>query len=527
MKKILAALFLFLTLSCFGEENYRDLFDRISDLTTDTASDGTSGSNRDASADTAVTGESEDESENVLHKTPPKIGLTASLVGSHIFELHVPVVKDHMNFDGYIKSPKFKNDFGVEVRYKKISLISHWQFDLILNQWGEGEKLLEIIPQENYLSWSPWKFFFAVGFLNYNWGVADKINPTDNLNLKDIREPYDPKSLPSFSVYTRFYPADILSLELIYIPFYLSLPVNPSEYVAEQLSMNSDNISLNGTVAPEYFGMGGKVNLFLRYADFSFSYVTQIDPFYSIDLDLEKIIAPSASYYAIQSAELVNKRVHNLGTDLKASIDIFSIWYELCFTLTEDFLMNSYETRNHQFSWTTGMDFNYGPNSEFYFNFQHFGYYNLGFDKLFYADYDEDSLQLNKNKEYYERLYYRTIVDNLALRREGVVLGAALVMNWPVLNRKITPQIRVVYSLPLDYDMGKEVRYGSLFLKPEIDIMPVDSFHILIGANFYLSWYKPGGENLQIDGGNLTGTNYGSGNIYLTVKYKWGIHFTH
>ncbi|MCG8572511.1 MAG: hypothetical protein MJB14_20450 [Spirochaetes bacterium] len=493
----------------FADDDYQDLFKDIPELTKDN------------------TGDQEKINGNIKPDTFLS-GLSVTFLGKHHFNFHIPVIKDEIDFDGYIKSPKLHNTLGVEVNFSKITLVSHWKLDLILNEWGDPEELLEADPLENYLSWSPWKFYFAVGFQEFNWGAADRINPVNNLNLKDSRHPYQIMNLPSLSLYTKFFPIKYLSAELVYIPFYLALENDPTDIVAEILNLDSKDITKDKTVNPGYFTLAGKLNLFFRFLDFSFSYCTQIDPQYSVEIKTKRIEEnplPWVSYHydLPESAKLINRRLHHMGTDVKANIDIFTIWLELCFTLSEDYLLNDHSIRNHQLNWVVGMDFNYGPNSDFYFNIQYYGIYHLLFNKDYYNDYDPDNIKLDQSTNYHKEQYYRAVTDNMALVREGLVQGIALELKWPVLNDLLTPQIRIVYSLPLDYDTEQEIRYGSLYLRPELDIMPVDSFHIMVGADLFFSWYKPKDESVQINDDDFTGNQYPSSNIYLAVKYDWGI----
>ena len=94
---------------------------------------------------------------------------------------------------------------------------------------------------------------------------------------------------------------------------------------------------------------------------------------------------------------------------------------------------------------------------------------------------------MNKNKEYYKEYYYRTIVDLLGGVKEGLIQGVAFDMRWPVLNNKLTPSIKIVYSIPLVYDTNREARYGSLYLNPKLDIMPFETFNIIIGSELFFA----------------------------------------
>ena len=502
-KYIFLIIFILINLLLFSQDDYKDLFD---DLTDDSTKEEITSSDKE-----------------IVKRPLADMNFNISLIGTHAFEFHVPVIKDNLDFDGYIKSPKIKNDFGIEVLFKNLTLISHWQFDIILNKWGDIQEFLEMLPLENYIAWSPWKLRFAIGFQNYNWGTGDKINPTDNVNLRDYRIPFNPRKIPVFSVSASIFPADFISIEALYIPFYLQISTDLATSKIEELYSDARVRAIN-SINPGFFGLGGKVNFYLRHADFSFSYLTQIDPYYSLDLYLEKKNKGSSSYYSIDKAVLVNGRLHNIGADFRTTAGIFGLWLEACYTISEDFFMDKDNIRNHQLKWVTGFDFNYGPDSAFYFNIQYFGYYNPLYYYNFYNDYENGDFELDRDESYYEKFYYRRVTDTLALVTEGFLHGLSLNMEWPVLNSLLTPRIKAIYSIPLIYDTNREARYGNLYINPEIDIMPLDSFHILIGSDLFFSWHKLK-DKLDINTGNLFGSNYTSSNIYLEVRYKWGIDF--
>jgi len=496
-------IFLLFTIKLYSQDEYKELLNDLSDDITEY--------------------ENRNSKEKKFKFDGKMIGFTLSLLGDHIFEFRMPVIKDYMDFDGYIKSPKVRNDIGLEIYFKKLKLISHWKFDLILNQWVDWRKLIEIIPQENYVSWSPWKFTFSIGFKNYYWGTADQINPTDNINLKDLRKPVDSSKISVFSVYTSFFPADFISLEAIYIPFIMNinLTMNPEDIVEEEYEEADVSIK-DIQFKPEHFGLGGKVSFFFRYVDFSFSYLTKIDPYYSMEIELEKQKYYNVHYYTVESIELINKRLHFIGTDLKWSIGIFGLWLEVCYKITEDFFMDKYNIRNHQLSWATGFDFNFGPDSAFYCNIQYFGSFVPFFYSNFYKDYDDGEPDINEDQEYYDIYYYRILTDNLGGVREGLINGIAVHLKWPMLNSLLTPSLKVIYTLPSLYDTDREIRFGSLYLKTQLDIMPFETFNILIGAELFFSWHILENEfdNYEED---LIGSNHKNSNVFLEVRYRWGI----
>ena len=444
-----------------------------------------------------------------------------SLLGEHGFEFHIPVIKDHIDFTGNIKAPRFSNDLGVKLTYKTLKLVTHWQIDAKLNEFGSIEDVMQVRPLENSITWSPWKFKMGAGFLYYTWGTADKSNPTDNLNPWDYSKGLNAQKLSVLSAFVNFYPVDFMSLELVYIPYEQSdiFPVDIANEIEEQFVVNPDIKELD--FDPTSFVIGGKINFFFRYVDFSFSYIYDIDPFYTPEIELKNLIV----FYNIKSIDLVKKRIHRFGTDIRTTIDRFGIWAEVCYSMTEDYLMSSYKLRNHKLAWAIGFDFNYGPNDDFYFNLEYIGEFRPDYYTNFYKDYDDGLPEMNKDEDYYDEYYSKSLVDYLGGETEGLLHGLSLRMEWPVLNSLLNPKITAVYLVPLLYDYDHEIRYGGFTIRPEFDIMPIDSFHIVIGADLFFSWYRPSGEEIHINYYDTFGVFHNDTNIFIEVKYKWGFDF--
>lgn len=480
--------------------------------------------------------------------------LKFSIDGKKLFEFHMPVIKDHFDFYGEIKAPRFTNDLGVSLKYKTLSVTSNFRLDLKLNDFNNLYNILAFSPLENSIKWSIWKFNFGAGFQYFSWGTADKINPTDNLNPRDYRRGGDAEKIPLLSINTSFFPVDFISIDAVYVPFEQSdlFPVNwkskiPDAFFYEQgvnvsafpllifypIKVDSDNQYDNLKFDPSSFIVGGKLNFNLQHADFSFSYLYDVDPYYTPIIKVKRYkfeetptpIPVDIYAYRVKSIELVRKRLHRFGADLKTTVDRFGLWLELCYTMTEDYLMKLDSIRNHNLYAVAGVDFNYGPSNDFYINLQMIGKFNPLFDRNFYKDYKDgkpDSTKID-DKDYMLQYYYRAITNGLGTVRSSGIIGGAVSFKWPVLNSLLTPAISGSYMYPIGYDYERETRYGSLYLNPELDIMPIDSFHIKIGSNLYYSWKKLKGESVDIDYEDDLGYFYNNNNIYLIVQYKWSM----
>jgi len=127
------------------------------------------------------------------------------------------------------------------------------------------------------------------------------------------------------------------------------------------------------------------------------------------------------------------------------------------------------------------------------------------------------------DETYMQNYYERAMVNNVGRDTEGLLQGVTCNVKYEIADALFTPQITAVYAKPYQYDDTNETRYGSVVLNPELDIKPVDSFHILIGSDLYYSWHKLSSDDkITLDTttdsiGNYTPSN----NIYLKVVYKW------
>jgi len=525
MRNIFILIFMFLiVVFSFSEEDYNALF---TETTTDTT-------------------------ENNKNTKSSEADFKLSLWGEHAGEFRMPVIPDYFDFTGYIKAPKFLNSFGVEIEYKDLKFVSSGTFDIILNDFGDWDKVLSILPLENYISWSPWKIKLGLGLQEFAWGTADGLNPTDNINPRDYTVGVKASKIPILSASFSMYPVDFFSFDIIYAPFEQNdiFPKDIVEEIPEDIFYDVTLIKINRlyiqnpknanleklSFDPKNFIIGGKINFRFSKVDFSFSYLYDFDQYYTPEISLVKRqvgntpmppFIPAMYIYRPSEIKLIRDRVHRIGADIKGSVDRFTMWGEFCYTLTTDYLMDDYKKRNHKIEFITGFDFRYGPNDDFYFNLQYFGEVNLNYDDKFYKDYPNGEPDINKtaDEEYMEEFFYRAMVNKFAEINEGFLQGISLNMKWPVLNELLTPSITISYILPLIYDYDQEKRYGSLYLKPELDIMPIDSFHILIGGELYFSWAQKKDEEVKLVTDDRIGTYHKDSSVYVALSYKWGIDF--
>ena len=156
---------------------------------------------------------------------------------------------------------------------------------------------------------------------------------------------------------------------------------------------------------------------------------------------------------------------------------------EGCYTLTGNSNTADYSERLSRFDYTIGGDFSYGPQDNYYLNVQYTGTIIPGFDS-------------SKNTESVAQAYYeKMLVAFMAGEREAILQGITWNAHWNLMDSRLVLTFTGAVSMPFSYDDSSGTRYGNLLLKPEIDFMPVDSFHITAGAILCYAWVRTGGRS--------------------------------
>jgi hypothetical protein len=517
---LVAALGMAFALPVFAQEDSSDLF---ADMSSDTA---------EAAAPAAA----------APVAAPAETSFTLGLQGSHEFGYHMPAYsKSTFDYDSEMKSPYFSNEFDLSVQDKDVKFVSNWQVDalpLVASSDGESngswDKQVRARALENYVSWSPKGFKFSTGYQIFSWGVADKKNPTDNLNPRDYTVGVNADKIPVLAADAIWYPNDAVSVEGVFLPaaqksdypidFAGSVDTNATTLSTLVSASLSAKYSTTFTVASEkstYDSLelkpsnsiyGGKVNYRSSAFDASLSYLYDIDPLYTPVVT----VTNTATYGRSVSIELKRERIHRIGLDAKTTVGKFGIWTEAAYDITESSGSDDYANRRSKLDYVVGTDVNFGPNDVGYINFQYIGTWIPGYDDSFYAD-----LNAGKITDLSE-IYQRALVESLGLDTEGLLQGCTTNLKYELADGAFTPQLTAVFAMPFNYDDTETKRYCSLALNPELDIKPVDSFHIKLGADLAYAWIKPAGKDLQLDTStDKIGVYTPSNNVYIKILYKW------
>jgi hypothetical protein len=494
---------------------------------------------------------------------PASGDFTLGLSGSHEFGYRLPAyTNEARDYNSEMKAPCFSNELGLQVQDKDIKLVSN--VDLLLKPFkadstneygaydGSWSDLVKIKALDNYVSWSPAGWKLSAGYQTFSWGVADKKNPTDNLNPRDYSVGVDADKIPVLAADAVWYPADGFSVEGVFLPAAQSsiYPVDFGGMVGEGASELDAALtaaySAKATAIAHAAGLpaflsvnykvesgdpayeelefkpgnsivGAKANYHSSAFDASLSYLYDIDPLYTPIVSVKSVKNSMVSYEDSVSIELERERIHRFGMDFKTTLGKYGLWTEACYSLTKNSgSSDDYEYRRSKLDYVLGGDLSFGPNEIAYANLQYFGTWIPGYDDSFYADLEDGSITDT------QEIYRRALVENLGLETEGLLQGVTANLKCELLNGTLTPQVTAVYAVPFQYDDTNAKRLGSLALNPELDIKPVDSFHIKLGADLAYSWIKPDGESVRLDDStDKIGVYSPSNNVYLKILYKW------
>lgn len=475
---------------------------------------------------------------------------TLTLKGDHQAAFHLPLDDgiDPVTYGGEAKAPSVENLLGLEYKTGDVKVVLEGKTRTYASS-GDWTSSTEYRGQENYVAWNPGQFRFALGWQIFSWGIADKKNPSDNLNPRNYVPSLDPPKIPVFSGTASWYPADWVSFDAVYVP-YKGNSLFPTDFKAKtQAGLDTNAAALKASALASYLTSyfptakvtepdynprsaitGGRVNFFSikdvgsfslpTGFDFALSYLYDWDSFYSPVVTMQSF----SGFWVPTSVELVKKRIHRIGANFKTTIDKYGLWLETAYNITEDPLGTDDGIRNNKLAWTLGMDFNFGPTDEFYINVQYAGEWIPGYDKTTDADYkNSPTASQLMDKDYMMRRTLRSLTQSLGSDTEELLQGITTNVKFPMDESRVTPTLTGAYMVPFNYDDTKQTRYGALVLNPEVDFMPVDSFHVLVGSDLQYAFVKKAGQDyISLDTAtDKVGVYTPNSNIYLKVKYSW------
>jgi len=401
----------------------------------------------------------------------------------------------------------------------------------------------EFVPGETLVSWNPGAFKFSAGLAEFSWGVADANNPTDTLNARDYRFGATADRLVNPAVTAAWYPADWLSVEAVYEPW-----KDPSKFpkdfqASTQAGLDSGKTALSDAGYNAVLGSyhpkatlvevahdgsepvyGGRINFYLPGVDLAASYVYDRDTYLTPVVTMKHYTA----VWVPETVELTYKRVQRAGLNAKTTLDRFGLWFEGAYNLTEDPDGSNVGIRDNKFTWTTGVDFNFGPASAYYVNLQYAGSWIPGYDAATASDYGSPSAANLNDEGYMTRRTYRSLVQSLGAESEEWLHGLTYSLKFPISDLGLTPTLSGAVLVPVNYDRTAadgtvRDRIASAFFKPELELAPADGVKLLVGADLAYGYIKKdGSSDIGLDTTtDKLGTYTPQNSVYVKLNYQW------
>jgi hypothetical protein len=500
--------------------------------------------------------------------------LNFKIKGNHDLYFHFPL-NNEGRFQYPLTSPKSINNFELKIADKHIKVVSGWELRSIIPESGQQNETTRLIPKENYVRYSTNKLNLTFGLQKYAWGMADMVNPTNNLNPLDYTiTGFEPEQIPVFSLSMEYFPNDKWKIQAVYIPFDQSDNIfwSYSEAVPEALFSKyiiSDFDFNTQTPIPEFlpqsksiselnpeYGLNSgiyacRLNLYSSKIDLSLSYIYDFDSYYTPQITTEKYspgitttledrinqrmpvndaaqlidYLSNISSYTISNIDLSRKRIHRLGVNAKTTIGRFGLWLEACYSITEQKNTHDYQNRGNDLFFVAGTDFFFGPNDRFYANIQYTGKWIPNYYHSFYSDYPNGlpKPEYQSNKEYMQEYYNRTLVQPLGFQNEIWQHGISVKFDYSFFNGKLKPSFVGYIQIPTGYDTAEKSRMGSLLVMPSIDYSTGNALHFILGSYLSYSAYKNAGSNRTKynDNASILGLLNAYNNLFLKIAYSW------
>jgi len=438
----------------------------------------------------------------------------------------LPVFREPMNYLGLYIEPRIENFINLSATFGQLKMISNWQFNLwplgTLTSGAlplAGSAAVTLIPKDNYVSIGSGPLQFDAGYFVRNWGVADGLNPTDNINPVDYTQSLVPEAIPSLLFRLAFYPSSSVAVETIFEPYKQEdlFPVDPVSGIPQSLFASSEVTVSEPPLSVSSSVFGARVAFYTPGVDFSVSYLYDIDPYYT----------PVVSYTSPTDKRLTLERlrIHRIGADAKTTVGSFGLWIESCLSITTDPSMTDAAVRNPYVSLTAGGDVSYGPDGAFYLSVQYSGRYVFGFYDSFYADYPQgqpDPLKFATDPNYAIQFYDRALSQSMGDEAEALLNTVAVKADFPFDSGRWKPGVICTYLLPVGYDVSQGTRLGSLLLEPNLTYSPSSSVALVLGGQLIFAWTRPpGSSSITLDTSDRLGMWHDQSNIYLKASYSW------
>lgn len=438
-------------------------------------------------------------------------------------------------WNGSWSYPEVSSEMQLNVRYRGDfselnGAVNFTMDDLVQGNFADK---LSIEPDEMSLSLYYDQVDLTLGYQRFSWGTADGVNPTDNINPRDMSDLNNLASqdikemvIPVLGAGITYYPNEFMSIEGVILPLFTppGLP-DITEFLSEELSGLTVHFTYpdNELVS---FESGLRTSFYLPGVDFSLSYLYAWDDTPDIRItavNQTELIPGSGIYFGSPAAaEFTFNRVHIIGGDFALPIGDIDFRGEAAYFLTEDLKGEDIYIKNPYLHYAVGAGYTFDSltanlqfSQQIISNYKKISDYSCSIDPT-------DPAALNQSDSYYEEAYTLNFFPLASSQRGAVMSSLMLILNGSYFNGYLESSLIGMYNFPDEYDdNAEETKYGDLMLAPSVTYQIADAFEVNLGAALFFSLMKDSHGDFVTDESTMFGMADDLDQFYLKFRYSY------
>ncbi|MBN1699376.1 MAG: hypothetical protein JW881_17785 [Spirochaetales bacterium] len=381
---------------------------------------------------------------------------------------------------------------------------------------------LSIRPGEMYLSLYLNSLDVTAGYQIVSWGTADGLNPTNNINPKDLSELINMAStdmkdtaIPVNALRLDFYPTDFLMIEGVFIPLFTP-PGMPdfSSYLPPELSAVTFNFSYPDEEALASFEAGFRAGFMLPGIDFSLSYLYAWDDLPDVKVNIvQQDLGGGIMFGFPASLDFSFNRVHIIGADFAWPVLDIDFRGEAAFFITDDLAGDDAFVKNPYLQYVLGAGYTFFDNLTV----------TLQFSQKITTNFKKAGvLTVNQSDQYYIEGYSEQFSHLVGNQKGAVMSTVMLIVRKNFMNDLLETTFAGIYNFPEDYTEAEtDEKYGDFMLRPSFTYKAADAFDIGAGANLFFSMKKDAGGDIVSDPYTTFGMLDEEDSFYIELKYSY------
>ena len=312
------------------------------------------------------------------------------------------------------------------------------------------------------------KFDLTLGRQHINWGTADQLNPTNNLNPYDLEDILDfGRQRGTEALSMNYYINNDFSIQAVIIPFFrpANMPVgvfsgllNPEMELPGNLYVKSfnDSLMIPRFNLKENLSGGIRFKGFVGGLDFSFSYALAYDP---LPVPVKNSFSRDGFDGGISlQSNLTFYRNHIIGADIATTLGGFGLWAEAAMLIPEkDIVMTNHFDAGILAPFPVSVDSMYIDKTKPYVRFIFGGDYMFADGSYLNLQYLHGFIHERNAKELNDYFFIR--YDRNFFREKlkvSPISGGFIVTDW----KNIKENYALIYMPQISYMATPDVEMG-------------------------------------------------------------------